>query len=302
MVLRVTCIDVMDSIDLRFKIIAGTILILAFLALLLLGIAFPLRKRTRPLSGRFLVNGVFSILSFAAGLVAVAPASFAIMSWQQGSKVGLLRILPLPPWMGFVVGFLLLDLTFYYWHRLNHELPLLWRFHNVHHVDPDVDVTTSFRFHVVEILYSSAFRAAQVLVVGVAPMTYVIYEIFFQAGTMFHHSNVRIRIKVERVLNKVFVTPRMHGIHHSAVKDETNSNYSVVFRWWDWIHRSLHLNVPHSEITIGVPAYLRERDNGLWWLMIMPFVRQREYWRDAVGKLAVARSAWIDKSTSELLE
>ena len=122
-----------------------------------------------------------------------------------------------------------MDLTFYYWHRLNHLRPLLWRFHNVHHVDPDMDVTTSFRFHLGEVLYSTLFRLLQVGLMGVSPLTYLLYEFIFNCATMFHHSNVRLPLAWERLLNRVFVTPRMHGVHHSALGPETNSNYSVIF-------------------------------------------------------------------------
>ena len=79
-----------------------------------------------------------------------------------------------------VVTFLLLDLSFYYWHRANHVWPFLWRFHNVHHVDPDLDVSTSIRFHFLEIAFSAAFRALQVIVIGGEPWMFVAYETTFQ--------------------------------------------------------------------------------------------------------------------------
>lgn len=101
---------------------------------------------------------------------------------------------------------------------------------------------------------------------------------------MFHHSNVRLPITVERCLNKVIVTPRMHGIHHSIVKDETNSNYSVIFRWWDLVHGTLRLNVKQSDVVIGVPAYFDPEDNKFLNLLILPFRKQREYWRLPNGK------------------
>jgi sterol desaturase/sphingolipid hydroxylase (fatty acid hydroxylase superfamily) len=101
---------------------------------------------------------------------------------------------------------------------------------------------------------------------------------------MFHHSNVRLPIKVERWLNKIVVTPRMHGIHHSIVKEETNSNFSVVFRWWDLIHGTLNLYVKQPEIVIGVPAYLEPDDNKFLNLLILPFRKQREYWHLPRGK------------------
>ena len=292
----------MNAIDPTIKIVSGLALAALFVSLFVLGLLVPLRKRKRPFGMRLPVNGVFSVLSIAAGMLFVAPVSFYIMEMPNPFSFGILNWLELPYWIEFVLGFLLLDLTFYYWHRLNHEVGLLWRFHNVHHIDPDVDVTTSFRFHFVEIIYSSVFRGVQVLIVGPSIVIYIVYEIFFQAGTMFHHSNLRLPIWIERVINWIFVTPRMHGIHHSAVKNETNSNYSVVFRWWDWIHRSLHLNVPHVDITIGVPAYLEERDNHIWSCIAMPFVKQRDYWLGMDGRRMTERPGGAKHDRGRLYE
>jgi sterol desaturase/sphingolipid hydroxylase (fatty acid hydroxylase superfamily) len=183
----------------------------------------------------------------------------------------------------FALGFLLMDLSFYYWHLVNHRIPFLWRFHNVHHIDPDLDVTTAFRFHFGEVMFSVVFRVLQVGLLGVSGLAFVAYELVFQANTVFHHSNLRLPIGFERLLNKVLVTPRMHGIHHSQVRQETNSNYGVVFPWWDWLHRTLGLAIPQSAITIGVPGYSQPEDNRLWNTLLMPFRVQRDYWRDADG-------------------
>jgi len=178
----------------------------------------------------------------------------------------------------FVPGLQLLSLA-----RINHRYPLLWRFHNVHHLDPDLDITTSFRFQWGEVLYSTLFRVLQVLVSGVSWLTYVVYEICFQLATMFHHSNLRLPLGWERILNQVFVTPRMHGVHHSIISRETYSNFSVIFRWWDQVHGSLRLNIPQAEITIGVPAYQQPGDNWVANLLLLPFIRQRTYWRTMDG-------------------
>jgi len=180
-----------------------------------------------------------------------------------------------------------MDLTFYYWHRLNHTRPLLWRFHNVHHADPDMDVTTAFRFHFGEVLYSTVFRLFQVSLIGVVPLTYVVYEVVFNGATLFHHSNLRLPVAWERRLNRVFVTPRMHGVHHSAVGPETNSNYSVIFSWWDRLNRSLKLNVGQRDIVIGVPGYLRPGDNRILPMLALPFTQQRPYWRWPSGKASL---------------
>jgi sterol desaturase/sphingolipid hydroxylase (fatty acid hydroxylase superfamily) len=191
---------------------------------------------------------------------------------------GLLHLVALPAAVRFALAFLLMDLTFYYWHLANHKLPVLWRFHNVHHIDPDLDVSTALRFHLGEVLLSAGFRALQVGLIGLSPLTYLVYESVFQGSTLFHHSNVRLPLQAERLLNKILVTPRMHGIHHSVVQHETNSNYSVVFSWWDRLHRSLQLHIPQAALTIGISAYPHPADHTWWNVLMLPFRAQCDYW------------------------
>jgi len=251
--------------------------------------AIPLRKRKRPRARRYVVNAVMTLVVFAVGSLIVRTAALKLSVMSQEQSFGLTQMVAMPSWARFAAGFLLMDLTFYWWHRANHEVPILWRFHNVHHIDPDLDVTTSYRFHAVEVLYSTLFRVLQIGIIGVSPLTYAVYETVFSCGTAFHHSNWRLPVQVERAVNFVFVTPRMHGIHHSAVNDETDSNYSVVFRWWDRLHGTLRLGVRQKDVDIGVPAYGLVSDNGLAGLMRMPFVKQREYWRYPDGRISLTR-------------
>jgi sterol desaturase/sphingolipid hydroxylase (fatty acid hydroxylase superfamily) len=260
-----------------------------FLLLLAVETLYPLRRRKRERAGRYVVNFVLTAAAFAVGTFVVRRTALLLAYSGESSGFGLLRLFDMPFGARLVAGFLLMDLTFYYWHRANHEVGLLWRFHNVHHVDQDLDVTTSFRFHFVEVLYSTGFRAAQVWLLGVSPLTYAAYELVFTCETAFHHSNLRLPVGVERLINKVIVTPRMHGIHHSAVKDETNSNYSVVFRWWDALHGTLRLGVRQSDITIGVPAYQGLEDNRVLGLAALPFADQRDYWRFPNGYESLTR-------------
>jgi sterol desaturase/sphingolipid hydroxylase (fatty acid hydroxylase superfamily) len=188
-------------------------------------------------------------------------------------------------WAEFALSFLLMDLGFYYWHAANHRVPILWRFHNVHHIDPDLDVTTALRFHFGEIALSSGFSLLAISLIGMSGWAFAVYQLVFQAEILFHHSNLRLPIGFERLLSKVIVTPRMHGIHHSQVRRENNSNFGTVFTWWDRLHRTLGLNTPQSEIVIGIPGYSREEDNRPANALLMPFQKQRDYWRAPDGKL-----------------
>src|SRR6266581_6953705 len=178
-----------------------------FLLLLLLEALFPLRHRTWALVRRLLVNLCVSALAFAAAAWIVRPIGLSLAAWMSAKSFGLLHIVPLPAVVQFGLAFLLMDLTFYYWHLANHMLPVLWRFHNVHHIDPDLDVSTALRFHAGEVLFSAGFRALQVSLIGLPPLTYMIYEGVFQASPLFQHSNIRLPLQVERLLNTVLVTP-----------------------------------------------------------------------------------------------
>lgn len=263
---------------------------------------FPLRESKAGLLARLVVNGSLSVLAFLVAALVVRPSSLSVLKWASAQSFGFMHWLHLPHWAEFVIGFLLLDLTFYYWHIMNHKIPWLWRFHNVHHIDPDLDVSTGFRFHFAEVLLSTLFRVVQVSLIGMSLVTFGIYELVFQVETLFHHSNWRLPVRFERSLNKIIVTPRMHAIHHSQVRPETNSNFSVVFSWWDRLHRTLGLNIPQSKIEIGVAGYASPEDNKLWRTVIMPFVRQRDYWRRADGSMPEREAVNLEKIQSHLAE
>ena len=250
----------------------------AYVAFFLLERALPLRRPKASLPYRVLVNIALSATAFATTALLVEPAANAMLGYSDAGSIGLIPLLGLGDAAGIVAAFLLLDLTFYYWHVANHRIRFLWRFHNVHHIDPDLDVSTAFRFHFVEVGLSAGFRAAQVVLIGPSLAAYAIYEAAFQLATLFHHSNLRLPIAVERALNLLFVTPRMHGIHHSDIKEENFSNWSVVLSWWDRLHGTLRLDVPQAEVTIGIPGYASPGNNTIVNCLWLPFARQRDYW------------------------
>ena len=262
----------------------------------------PLRGTRAPLLLRLFINVAMSGLAFLTAMIVVRPSALGALAWASRESFGLIHLVPAQAWARCLVGFVLLDLSFYYWHVINHKVPFLWRFHNVHHIDPDLDVSTGFRFHFGEVLMSTVFRVAQVSLTGVSFATFAAYELVFQANTLFHHSNLRLPIHVERLLNAVLVTPRMHGVHHSQVRGETNSNFGVVFRWWDAWHRTLRLNIPQSEIDIGVAGYSRPDDNRLWHALTLPFRAQRDYWRRDDGSIPDRDMSALERDPGRLAE
>jgi len=290
------------NFDSLSPIIPAIFFIVIFLSLLSLEHFFPLRHKSYSLIVRLITNVSLSAISFLVVLLLVSPASQNAISWSSENNFGLLYLIKLPAVIEGIIAFLLMDLAFYYWHKANHKIPYLWRFHNVHHIDPDLDVSTSFRFHFGEITFSAIFRIVQIAIIGITPVTFFIYEICFTANTMFQHSNVKLPIKLERILNKIIVTPRMHAIHHSQYRNETDSNYSTVFSWWDRLHKSIRLNVSNKDIVIGVPGYSNQKDNNLGNLLFLPFKKQRDYWKKPDGSIQIKREKYASKEKTRLEE
>ncbi len=291
---------IMMSISERALPLAATLAALG-LALFAAERVLPLRASTRPLLERLAVNALTSAMALLAAGILVRPVAGSVLGWTSAHGFGLVPRLGLSGPAAFVLTFALMDLSFYYWHRANHVLAPLWRFHNVHHLDPDLDVTTAFRFHFGEIALSALFRAAQIAAIGPSTAAYLAYEAVFQVETLFHHSNLRLPIRLERAMSLLIVTPRMHGIHHSQVEAETTSNFSTVLTVWDRLHRSLRLDVPQAALVIGVPGYSRPGDNRLEALLAVPFRAQRAHWRLPDGA-AVSRDPGVAGQTRTRLE
>jgi sterol desaturase/sphingolipid hydroxylase (fatty acid hydroxylase superfamily) len=171
-----------------------------------------------------------------------------------------------------------MDYVYWWWHVALHRLPFLWRFHNVHHSDLAMDVSTGVRFHLGEIIFSVPMRVGAVLLLGIDFWSLVAFELLFETLNLFEHSNWRLPIKLERALNTFLVTPRMHGIHHSIVRRETDSNWGTIFCWWDKAHQTLRRDIPQDEITVGVAAYRDEAELTIGQLFLLPFRKQRP-WR-----------------------
>ena len=216
-------------------LVGGPLVAAVFGAATLLEAARPLRPRSAARRSRWPQNALTGLLAGVLVRGVVVPAAQAAARAAARRRLGLLRWVPMPRLVRIGLGILALDYTMYLWHRALHRPPL-WRFHAVHHADPDLDATTALRFHAGEILASVPYRCAQVIALGVSPSVALAYEVMMQSAALFHHANLRLPQRVDRALSYVIVTPRMHGVHHSVETRELDSNWSVVFSFWDRLH------------------------------------------------------------------
>jgi sterol desaturase/sphingolipid hydroxylase (fatty acid hydroxylase superfamily) len=188
---------------------------------------------------------------------------------------GLLNQVQAPGWIAVPVTVLALDFIVYLQHRLFHAVPWLWQLHMVHHADPDIDVTTGVRFHPFEIVLSMVIKMAAVLALGAAPVAVVLFEILLNATSMFGHGNIRLPLGLDRLLRWLVVTPDMHRVHHSAIAQETNSNFGFNVPWWDRLLGSYRdqPQAGHDAMTIGLPQFQGNLRQSLVWMLAAPFRR-----------------------------
>ena len=255
-----------------FGMLAGVGLAGAVFGLLTLGeTRRPLRRAVEDKRRRLRRNLAVAAVSAAVIQIADRPLTRRAAAVVEARRWGLAKRLGLPRWAEDALAFLLLDYTLWVWHVLTHRWPPLWSYHAVHHADLDLDASTGIRFHPVEMLASVPWRLAQVLLLGAGPRALGRWQSALFLSVLFHHSNVRLPLALERALALVLVTPRQHGIHHSVVRAEMDSNWSSLLNVWDRLHGTLRLDVPQDAITIGLPSPRDPRALAFPRLMTMPF-------------------------------
>jgi sterol desaturase/sphingolipid hydroxylase (fatty acid hydroxylase superfamily) len=206
------------------------------------------------------------VLGLLSGSLTVALAE-----WTHRHQLGMLQALDFAGPVQFMLAFVLLDGWMYAWHRANHSIPQLWRFHRVHHSDPHMDVTTATRFHLGEHIGSTVLRLGLVPLLGLQVWDLVIYDTVVLAITQFHHADISIG-RLDRWLRWVIVTPLMHKVHHSDWQPETDSNYSTVFSIWDRLARTFKMRSDPTTIVFGLVEFRGDSWQSCWGMLKTPFV------------------------------
>lgn len=212
-------------------------------------------------------------LALLNGLVAYAGA-FGILfvtEYSRGHGAGLLYQAGMPVALRWVLAILLFDCWQYWWHRINHRVRFLWRFHSVHHSDREMDASSGVRFHTLEIVMSMIARLAVLPLIGVTMPQLVFYEAVSLMIVLFHHSNIRVPENIDRALRWLVVTPRMHWVHHSRKQPETDSNYSSFLSVWDRIFWSFRLRDKPEQIKLGLDGWQEQEWRSFGGMLLAPF-------------------------------
>ena len=213
----------------------------------------PLRRAVEPGVSRIARNATIGAITAATVTLAERPIVARLSRVVGDRGWGVIPRVPLPRSLRIVAALALMDYTLYWWHVLLHRVPALWRLHEPHHADRDLDASTALRFHCFEFIASIPWRCAQIVLIGVAPRELALWQKLTLAEVVFHHSNVRLRRAAEGALSRVIVTPRLHGVHHSITREERDSNFSSVLTVWDTLHGTARFDLDRDDVRIGLP-------------------------------------------------
>jgi sterol desaturase/sphingolipid hydroxylase (fatty acid hydroxylase superfamily) len=241
-------------------------------------LAFAVAERLAPRAPRpgGIRDDAFRLVRNGALWAVTAGASFLIVvpvtAWASGHASW-----TRPAWWsgapGLLLDLLILDFWIYFWHRANHTVPLLWRFHEIHHRDRFLDATSALRFHFGEVLLSAAVRGAVIVALALPLVSVIVFEVLVLFAAIFHHSNLKLAPALERVLSWFVVTPSIHWVHHHRIQADTDSNYATVLSVWDRLFGSRSPTARWPDMPIGTAG---REERGLVDLLALPFLSKAE--------------------------
>jgi sterol desaturase/sphingolipid hydroxylase (fatty acid hydroxylase superfamily) len=235
----------------QFQVLRASTFVLALLVAVVL-------QRLRPharLGGSWVVNGGLWLVNGLVLGVVCGACAFTVAHWAADQRLGVFNVISLPWWMTGVMTIAALDLTSYGWHRANHRVPVLWRFHQVHHSDPTFTTSTGVRFHPGELLLSVPIRLAAVVVLGAPAAAVLAFEVVFAFANLVEHGDINLR--GERELARLFVTPALHRRHHTRTGPERDTNFGTIFSGWDRLFGTYTPSDPTVRVDTGLPGLAR---------------------------------------------
>lgn len=252
--------------------VSGILLFGSFFLIYGLEYLFPLTIGKRD---HFWMNIGCAVFVFTVN-VASTSATLAVADWVAVNRIGLLHVIDMPFWLAVIVSAVFLDLwAGYLPHLLMHRIVFLWHFHSIHHSDDHVDVTTTFRKHPVESMVGIFFNLTGMIILGLSAWILLIYLTLSTLHAQIGHANISIGSKWDRILQRVFVTPNMHKVHHAISEKESDSNFSNIFSFWDRAFHTYRRRKRYSGIRYGLDYLPRASVKTFWHLLKLPLTSAR---------------------------
>ncbi len=219
-----------------------------------------------------LLQNVLMMATIYLGSLVTAVLVVKAVDWLNANKVGLFHYLDLPVWLKLVLGVMAFDFVNYWFHRTAHRVPVLWRFHRVHHSDTRMDASTNLRSHPVELLvYFGLSNVVAAAIFGLDVLALGIFLLVITPYVFLEHSNIKFPVWLDKTLGLVFTTPNIHKVHHEQDQNYTDSNYSDIFIIWDRIFGTFKYK-PTGQINFGLKEFEEDKKQTFWYLIRSPFI------------------------------
>ena len=267
------------AINLNYIII--TLMVIFYTLEQVLNTQFSFKKRPRHL----VHNLLFQIVLFFLVYLFWATVTVFSIEWLNKNEIGLFYMINMPLWLKLVLGVAMIDMVTYWFHRVAHRVPFLWRFHRVHHSDTSVDASTNFRAHPLELIFwfgTSNIIAAAIF--GLDLLTLGLYFLITAPIFFLEHTNLRFPAWLDKTVGLVFTTPNMHKIHHEQDQYYTDSNYADIFILWDRLFGTFKYK-PIQEIKFGLREFEDEKKQSFWWLLKSPFMNVKRIDSEQLKKM-----------------
>jgi sterol desaturase/sphingolipid hydroxylase (fatty acid hydroxylase superfamily) len=224
--------------------------------------------------GNLLLSAMNSLVMSSLTATILLPRVVELLSTSTATQLAVSSSIKPTDWVQIVATVFALDFFSYLWHRANHQVPFLWRFHQVHHSDQNFDTSTAVRFHLGELLMSFVLRATLVVSAGFPLEGLFVYEVLFQFFNIFSHGNISLSERFENLIGRIFITPALHRKHHSALKIDLDTNFGTIFSFWDRLWATYRHGQSTEVYNVGLPE-----QKATWTLVDMwlaPFKRIQE--------------------------
>jgi sterol desaturase/sphingolipid hydroxylase (fatty acid hydroxylase superfamily) len=247
-------------------VIKSLIVIIGILFFLFLEYLFPKEKiEFKDKLSRIFKNIFFWLVNIGITPIIILPITIYATQFELHGFFKFENII-----FNFLFQLIIIDIFLYWWHRLNHQIPFLWRFHHVHHLDETLDISSGVRFHFGEVILSALIRSIIIITFNISLINLLLIEAIILLSSIFHHSNINLPSKLEKILSSFVVTPSIHWVHHHKRQSETDANYSTIFSWWDKIFNSKSTFRRKIKMPIGVEG---DQEQSLVQLILRPFVK-----------------------------
>ncbi|MGI9373279.1 MAG: sterol desaturase family protein [Hyphomicrobiales bacterium] len=243
----------------------------------LLEFVLPRKQRSQPRSTRWFANLGLVVVDTLALRALFPILAVGVAFWAEANGYGLFNLLGWPYWLTVILTVILLDLAIYWQHVASHKIPVLWRFHKVHHADRDLDASSGLRFHPIEIVLSMLYKFVVIILLGAPALGVFLFEILLNGSAIFNHANFRLPVRLDKIVRMLIVTPDMHRVHHSVLRREHDTNYGFNLSLWDRFFAT-YTDQPeagHDGMTLGLKNHQSEKPSNLIWCLLFPFRNER---------------------------